>query len=114
MAGVRRGGRRRARKTLRPGPRGGGRSLAAIAEHVRQAEAGYLSALGWPVTSSGSGRERLERSRAALLEGLAASARGEIAAKGPRGGVRWQARFFARRLMWHELDHLWEIEDRSS
>jgi len=101
-------------KTLRKGPRGGGRSLTAIVEHVRETEAGYLSALGWPYESSGSGRKRLESVRAAVLDGLAASTRGEIPAKGPRGGVRWKPRFFARRLLWHALDHLWEIEDRSS
>ena len=101
-------------KTLRAGPRGGGRSLAAIVEHVREAEAGYLSGLGWPFKSSARGRELLEHTRAAVLEGLAASARGEIAAKGPRGGLRWKPRFFARRLMWHALDHLWEIEDRTT
>lgn len=101
-------------KTLRTGPRGGGRSLAAIVEHVREAEAGYLSGLGWPFKSGASGRELLEQTRTAVLDGLAASTRGEIAAKGPRGGVRWKARFFARRLVWHVLDHLWEIEDRLS
>ena len=101
-------------KTLRKGPRGGGRALTAIVEHVREAEAGYLSGLGWPYKSSGTGRARLEGTRAAVLEGLAASVRGEIAAKGPRGGVRWKPRFFVRRLTWHALDHLWEIEDRSS
>jgi hypothetical protein len=101
-------------RKLRAGPRGGGRSLDAIVEHVREAESGYLSALGWPFKGSSGDRERLERTRAAVLEGLAASARGEIAAKGPRGGVRWKPRFFARRLMWHALDHLWETEDRST
>jgi DinB family protein len=101
-------------RTLRAGPRGGGRSLRAIVEHVRDAEAGYLSGLGWPFKSSAGDRDRLERTRAAVLEGLAASTRGEIAAKGPRGGVRWKPRFFVRRLMWHALDHLWEIEDRSA
>lgn len=101
-------------KTLRAGPRGGGRSLAAIVEHVRDAEAGYLSGLGWPFKSGGDGRDAIDRTRAAVLEGLDASARGEIAAIGPRGGVRWRPRFFARRLMWHALDHLWEIEDRST
>ena len=101
-------------KKLRAGPRGGGRSLAAIADHVRDAELGYLSALGWPFKTSARGRELLESERSAVLEGLAASARGEIAAKGPRGGVRWKPRFFVRRLMWHALDHLWEIEDRST
>ena len=101
-------------KTLRAGPRGGGRSLDAIVAHVRDAEAGYLSGLGWPFKSSAGDRDLLERTRAAVLDGLAASARGEIAAKGPRGGVRWKPRFFARRLLWHALDHLWEIEDRST
>jgi hypothetical protein len=101
-------------KTLRTGQRGGGRSLTAIVAHVRDAEAGYLSGLGWPFKSSASGRELIEQTRSAVLDGLAASARGDIAAKGPRGGIRWKPRFFARRLLWHALDHLWEIEDRSS
>ena len=95
--------------TLRTGPRGGGRSLSKIVDHVRDAERGYLSALGWSVTGAG-----IDEGRAAVLAGLAASARGEIAAKGPRGGVRWKPRFFVRRLMWHALDHRWEIEDRSA
>jgi len=101
-------------KTLRAGPRGGGRSLTAIVAHVRDAEAGYLSGLGWPFKSSASGRELIEQTRSAVLEGLAASAGGKIAAKGPRGGISWKPRFFARRLLWHALDHLWEIEDRST
>ena len=33
---------------LRKGPRGGGRDLDHIARHVRDAETGYVSALGWP------------------------------------------------------------------
>ena len=101
-------------KVLRPGPRGGGRTLTAMIKHVRDAEALYVSALGWPFKTSETGRARLEATRAAVLEGLAASARGEIAPKGPRGGIRWKPRFFARRLVWHALDHLWEIEDRSA
>lgn len=99
--------------TLRPGPRGGGRSIPKIVAHVRDAEAGYLSALGWPLKTTATGQALIEATRAAALEGLAAAARGEIAAKGPRGGVRWKPRFFVRRLLWHALDHLWEIEDRS-
>lgn len=101
-------------RRLRPGPRGGGRSLDAIVEHVQGAEAGYLSALGWSLKGSAGDRELLENARAAVLEGLTASARGEIAANGPRGGIRWKPRFFVRRLLWHALDHLWEIEDRST
>jgi hypothetical protein len=48
-----------------------------------------------------------------VIDGLRASARGEIPAKGPRGGMRWTARKFARRLAWHAIDHAWEIEDRA-
>jgi hypothetical protein len=99
-------------RALRAGPRGGGRSLVAIAEHVRSAEVGYLSGLGWPFRSDAKGRALVEGTRAAVLDGLAASVRGDIAPRGPRGGVRWTARFFVRRLVWHALDHLWEIEDR--
>ena len=101
-------------RQLRKGPRGGGRSVDAIVEHVRGAEAGYLSGLGWPFKSNEPGRAAaaLKRTRAAVLDGLAASVRGEIAATGPRGGKRWTGRFFVRRLAWHTIDHLWEIEDR--
>jgi hypothetical protein len=103
-------------RTLRAGPRGGGRSLDKIVDHVREAEAGYLSALGWRFKpdAKASRDALLKATRAAVREGLAASTRGEIPAKGPRGGVRWRPRFFVRRLAWHTLDHLWEIEDRLS
>lgn len=96
-------------RTLARGPRGGGRSLEAIFEHVRDAERSYLSGLGWKVATGAS----TEAMRAAVRDGLAASARGEIPAKGPRGGVRWTARRFARRLAWHVIDHAWEIQDRA-
>ena len=96
-------------KKLRVGPRGGGRALDAIIRHVIEAECGYLSALGWKAPADPSA----EQVRKAVLEGLAASARGEIPVRGPRGGKRWKPRYFARRLAWHALDHAWEIEDRS-
>jgi hypothetical protein len=97
--------------SLRPaGPRGGGRALTKIVEHVTGAEEGYLGALGWRPGREGHAAEL----RDAVLEGLAASARGEIPERGPRGGVRWKPRFFVRRAAWHTLDHAWEIEDRVS
>ena len=101
-------------RKLRAGPRGGGRSLDGIVEHVRDAEAGYLSGLGWPFKTSSTGRALIAQGRDAVVKGLAASVDGKIAAKGPRGGIRWKPRFFVRRLLWHALDHLWEIEDRST
>ncbi len=101
---------------LRKGPRGGGRELEAITRHVFGAEQSYLSSFGWKmpkyVTSDLSEEVRLTRQ--AIMDGLAASMRGEIAAHGPRGGVRWPARYFIRRVAWHVLDHAWEIADRSS
>ena len=96
-------------KKLASGPRGGGRSIDKIVSHVRDAELAYLSGLGAPKPKSAD----VSVERGAVREGLAASARGEYPAKGPRGGVRWKPRYFVRRAMWHTLDHLWEIEDRS-
>ncbi|HET7011968.1 MAG TPA: hypothetical protein VFI11_14410 [Anaerolineales bacterium] len=101
-------------KKLRKGPRGGGRDLEKIVEHVLGAEAGYLASLGWKVESAeGSNPASLaDRTRRSIAAGLQASIRGEIAPRGPRGGVRWSARYFVRRAAWHLLDHAWEIEDR--
>lgn len=97
--------------TLAKGPRGGGRSLTKIVDHVREAESGYVSALGWKFKADSTGE--LASTRRAVIDGLRASASGEIAARGPRGGRRWTPRKFARRLAWHAIDHAWEIEDRS-
>jgi len=96
-------------KKLATGPRGGGRSAEKIVAHVREAELAYLGGLGAPKPKA----RDVKAERAAVLEGLAASVRGEYPAKGPRGGVRWKPRFFVRRAIWHTLDHLWEMEDRS-
>jgi len=101
-------------KELRKGPRGGGRELDRIVEHVRGSEASYLGSLGWKLQSDqGAPEKELDRTRRAVLDGLAASAHGEIPALGPRGGARWSPRYFVRRAAWHILDHAWEIEDRA-
>ncbi len=101
-------------RELRKGPRGGGRELEGIVEHLLGADAGYLVQLGWKL-----GKDRapdqdgeLRRVRAAILEALPAAAHGELPARGPRGGERWTPRYVVRRAGWHVLDHLWEIEDR--
>jgi len=102
-------------KELRKGPRGGGRDLDKIVQHVREVDAAYLSALGGKLKLSKDtpSDEALPQIRAAILDTLAASVRGEIPAQGPRGGLRWTPRYFVRRLAWHEMDHAWEIEDRA-
>jgi hypothetical protein len=101
-------------KQLRKGPRGGGREVVAIVDHVLQADANYLRRIGWRVQDAEEDEinERLDRMRRAILDGLAASARGELPTVGPRGAKRWQPRYFVRRVAWHVLDHAWEIEDR--
>ncbi len=109
------GARKRAKgKELRKGLRGGGRELDAIIRHVVDADRGYLSAVGWKVRSSGSKADRVEEIRRAILEALNASARGEIPARGPRGGHRWPVRYYVRRATWHTIAHAWEIEQRAA
>jgi hypothetical protein len=99
-------------KALRTGPRGGGRTLDGVVEHVLGSEIGYLSQLGGKVSQSESTTPSPEPTRQAILKTLRASAHGEIAKSGPRGGKRWPPRYFVRREAWHVLDHIWEIEDR--
>jgi hypothetical protein len=102
-------------KTLRKGPRGGGREVAAIVEHVVDSESGYLKVLGWtaePAAKRASGQDTLVHHRQQILAGLAAAVAGKTESVGPRGGKRWPPRYFVRRVGWHVLDHLWEIEDR--
>lgn len=99
-------------KALRGGPRGGGRSLDGIVQHVLGAERGYFSQLGGKLSQSESSSPSPESIRQAILKTLRASAHGEIAEYGPRGGKRWPPRYFVRREAWHVLDHVWEIEDR--
>jgi len=101
-------------KTLTKGPRGGGRELDGIVEHVLGAQNGYLSRLAWEKPKQiDPASEWAAQIRQAVLEALAAAARGEIPEQGPRGGKIWPARYFVRRSAWHILDHAWEIEDRA-
>jgi hypothetical protein len=102
-------------KMLKKGPRGGGRELAKIIQHVRDVDAAYLTSLGGKVKLDDKDEpgQAFAQIREAILTTLAAAVRGEIPARGPRGGVRWTPRYFVRRLAWHELDHAWEIEDRA-
>lgn len=101
-------------KELRKGPRGGGRDLDKITEHVLGADQAYLYSLGWKLKK---GEEQdlqgeLKRTREAVLHALEAAIAGELPREGPRGGKRWPPRYFVRRSAWHVLDHTWEIEDR--
>jgi len=102
-------------KRLRLGPRGGGRSLAKIIDHVREADEAYLGALGArppkAVTSDPSGS--MDHLRTAFLATLTAVSRGEPISEPRNTKKPWSPRYAIRRSAWHALDHAWEIEDRS-
>jgi hypothetical protein len=96
---------------LRRGPRGGGRDRDAIVAHVADAEQAYARRIGLrlPGSDPGAGAgARIAALRAAIVEILARGSDG-----GPIPGGRWPARYAARRIAWHALDHAWEIEDRA-
>jgi hypothetical protein len=99
---------------LRKGPRGGGRDLEGIVRHVMNAERGYLARLArkLPPGDEADPAGELRRVHEATLEALAASVRGEVPERGPRGGLIWTPRNAVRRVGWHAIDHVWEIEDR--
>ena len=95
--------------TLRKGPRGGGRTLPKILEHVLGAEAGYLSSLG----ARYRGPDDIAELRRVGREAITAAARYEPIANPSAVKKRWAPRYFVRRSAWHVLDHAWEIEDRA-
>jgi hypothetical protein len=96
-------------KALRPsGPRGGGRSVEKMADHVREADGGYVNAIGGK-SKPGAPWSEIQRDFIAAVRLRNA---GELPDFGPRGGERWPAMFAIRRAAWHALDHAWEIEDR--
>jgi len=101
-------------KDLRKGPRGGGRDLESIIHHVIDADAAYIRKVGWnfKLGSDYDWKVEFPRTRQAIIKALESAAHGEISPTGPRGGTRWPARYFVRRVAWHVLDHAWEIEDR--
>ncbi len=107
--------KKHASAVLRKGPRGGGRELPAIVSHVLEADRAYLSGIGGVSPRSGaSDAKEMTALRAAILEAVAARARGEPPAKPRRSGNLWLPRYLVRRSAWHALDHAWEIEDRAS
>lgn len=98
----------RAPAVLRKGPRGGGRDRDKMLVHVLAAEQAYARKIGvkhtQPAPEDTAGIRSL---REAIVMGCREAATG--AATTP-----WPVRYFIRRLTWHALDHLWEMEDRSS
>jgi hypothetical protein len=92
---------------LAKGPRGGGRALDAIVDHVLRADASYVARLGRKVEADDA-----EAVRDGIVDALRSAVRDGVPPS-PRGGKRWTPRYFVRRSAWHVLDHAWEIEDRT-
>jgi hypothetical protein len=93
---------------LRKGPRGGGRDRDKMVAHVNEADWSYAKELGirMPAPTSRADTDAL---RTAVLEVLRRPSDGT-----PLADRRWRARYAARRIAWHALDHAWEMEDRSA
>jgi hypothetical protein len=94
---------------LRKGPRGGGRDRDKIVAHCVAADSAYAGQLGIRLREPApNDRPAIEAEREAILEVLRRPSDGSAL-----GGHRWPARYAARRIAWHALDHAWEIEDKS-
>jgi hypothetical protein len=95
---------------LRKGPRGGGRDRDEIRRHVIEAERAYARKIGvrhppFDVNDQGA----LEALRREIGAVLSQPSTGEPLVPGG-----WNASYAVRRMAWHVIDHLWEIEDRRS
>ncbi len=81
------------------GPRGGGRGRDAIVEHVREAERSYARMFGVRVPP----RTPWLQQRTAIADAVRGCMDGDL---------RWPLRYAVRRIVWHVLDHAWEIQDK--
>ncbi|MGZ8501482.1 MAG: hypothetical protein ACXWWR_04160 [Candidatus Limnocylindrales bacterium] len=94
---------------LRKGPRGGGRDTAKMVGHVIEADHAYAREIGVRLPQpSAADPAAVEAERAAMLRVLRRPSDGS-----PLADRTWTARYAARRIAWHALDHAWEIEERT-
>ncbi|MEV4289981.1 hypothetical protein AB0K40_31115 [Nonomuraea bangladeshensis] len=89
---------------LRKGPRGGGRDRDRIVSHVVEAERAFARKVDvrHKPYKSAADRDALRGELTATLS----------SAWQPPLTTAWPPRYALRRVTWHVLDHLWEIEDR--
>ena len=104
---------RHAGDPLRTGPRGGGRDLPRMIEHVRGADEAYLAQLGARPPKGDGDPAAMDGLRAAAVAALRARALGLPIDDARRTAHPWAPRWYVRRAAWHALDHAWEIEDRA-
>ena len=100
----------RSSNDLRKGPRGGGRERDEIARHVIETERAYARKIGVrhkpfqpanPVALTAL-REEVAHVLSLPSDGTPLTLDG------------WPATYALRRITWHVIDHIWEIEDRST
>ena len=95
---------------LRKGPRGGGRDRDEIRHHVIEAERAYARKIGVrykPFEMNDKNALKAMREETAAV--LSQPSTGEPLVPGS-----WNASYAVRRIAWHVVDHIWEIEDRRS
>jgi hypothetical protein len=97
---------------LRLGPRGGGRQVPKMVEHVREAESAYVHQLGSRPPRGPAGT--MAALRNAFVEALTARVTGRDVPNANKVKKAWSPRYAVRRSAWHAVDHAWEIEDRST
>ncbi|HKD74176.1 MAG TPA: hypothetical protein VKB76_01725 [Ktedonobacterales bacterium] len=95
---------------LRKGPRGGGRDRDDIRRHVIEAERMYARKIGvrHPPFEMAD-LKALNAMREEIAAVLGKPSTGEPLITGG-----WNASYAVRRMAWHVVDHIWEIEDRRS
>jgi hypothetical protein len=94
---------------LRKGPRGGGRDRDKLIDHVLGAETAYARKLGITLKQPASGDiAAIEALREAIAGVVDAPSDGSPVVPGG-----WTARYAARRIAWHVLEHAWEMQDRA-
>jgi hypothetical protein len=95
---------------LRKGPRGGGRDRDEIRRHVIEAERVYARKIGvrHPPFEIND-KSALKAMREEIAAVLSKPSTGEPLVSGG-----WNASYAVRRMAWHVVDHLWEVEDRRS
>jgi hypothetical protein len=95
---------------LRKGPRGGGRDRDKMLDHVIGAETSYARQISIKHQQPSLGdTAAIEALRGDILAVLSAPSDGSPL-RLPKG---WPARYGARRIAWHALDHAWEMQDRT-
>ena len=95
---------------LRKGPRGGGRDRDEIWGHVVEAERTYARKIGvrhkpFEVNDTSA----VKAMRDEIADVLSRPSNGEPLVSGG-----WNASYVVRRMAWHVVDHIWELEDRQS